>query len=238
MAFRANRQNRQHKPAHCERCDYRFYGQTPCLTGTYTAFRWRGGSRRLEYLAAAERHVEAYRVLEHHAGERGLPINRLDAWPEWREAAEMLAATGKAVLANEDRYGAYLDAMTIGRERTRLTVEQLRNRLDENRAVAAKPEVSQHRREPTPRQEQGFAHKLLESDKSRKRTGQTDEDQQQGFAHTLDRPPAKPLAPSESRKGFAHILDDPEKLRELREKAEQRDRKLGRHMRRSRGLSM
>ena len=190
------------------------------------------------YLAAAERHVEAYNVLEHHAGERGIPVAHLDAWPQWREAAEMLAATGKAVLANDDKYGAWLDAMTIGKVRAELTVEQLRERLRENRAFAAELEERQRRREPTPRQEQGFAHKLLESDKSRKRAGKTDGDQQQGFAHTLDRPPARPLDPSERQKGFAHILDDPEKLRELREKAEQRDRKLGRHMRRSRGLSM
>ena len=190
------------------------------------------------YLAAAERHVEAYRVLEHHAGERGVPVARLDAWPQWREAAEMLAATGEAVLANDERYGAYLDAMTIGRERARLTVEQLRNRLDENRAVAAKPEVSQHRREPTPRQEQGFAHVLEERRKSEERRGRKGEGEQQGFAHTLDKPPAKPLDPSERQKGFAHILDDPEKLRELREKAEKRDRKLDRHLRRSKGLSI
>ena len=194
------------------------------------------------YLAAAERHVEAYKALERHAGERGLPVARLDAWPHWREAAEMLEATGKAVLANEDRYGAYLDAVTIGKARAELTVEQLHNRLDENRAVAAKPEVSQRRREPTtkptPKQEQGFAHVLEERRKSEQQSARKGEKEQQGFAHRLDRPPAKPLEPSERQKGFAHILDDPEKLRELREKAEQRDRKLGRHMRKSRGLSM
>ena len=190
------------------------------------------------YLAAAERHVEAYRVLEAQAGELGIPVTRLDAWPQWREAAEMLAATGKAVLDDDDRYGAYLDAMTIGRERAQLTVEQLGDRLRKNRAVAAKPEVSQRRREPTPRQQQGFAHKLDEPRKPRTQRGQKGEEEQQGFAHTLDRPPARPLDPSESRKGFAHILDDPKKLKELREKAEKRDRKLGRHMRRSRGLSM
>ena len=190
------------------------------------------------YLAAAERHVEAYKVLEAQAGEHGLPVVRLDVWPRWREAAQMLAATGKAVLANEDRYGAYLDAMTIGKARAELAVEQLRDRLRENRAVAAKREARQTRREPTLKQEQGFAHRLDEPRKPRTQRGQKGEEEQQGFAHTLDRPPAKPLDPSESRKGFAHILDDPEKLRELREKAEQRDRKLGRHMRRSRGLSM
>ncbi|MCY4408627.1 MAG: hypothetical protein OXC15_19840, partial [Rhodospirillaceae bacterium] len=169
------------------------------------------------YLAAAEQHVEAYKVLERQAGGRGLPIARLDAWPQWREAAEMLAATGKAVLANEDRYGAWLDAMTIGRERARLTVEQLRNRLSANRTRAAKPSDPQTRREPKPGQEEGFAHRL-------------DDDRQ-------SRNPARPANEGE-RQGFAHILDDPEKLRELREKAKERDRKLGRHMRRSRGLSM
>ena len=166
------------------------------------------------YLAAAERHVEAYKALKAQAGERGLPISRLDAWPQWREAAEMLEATGKAVLANDDRYGAWLDAMTIGRERARLTVEQLRDRLRENRALATKPEAQQPRREPTPKpapkQEQGFAHVLEERRKSEQRRSRKGEEERQGFAHTLDRPPAKPLDPSESRKGFAHILDDPE----------------------------
>ena len=191
-----------------------------------------------DYLAAAERHVEAYKVLKAQAGEHGLPVARLDAWPQWREAAEMLAATGKAVLANDDRYGAYLDAMTIGRSRARLTVEQLRNRLRENRTRVRKPKAQQTRPDPTPRQEQGFAHILEERRTSEMRRERKGGEEQQGFAHTLDKPPAKPLDSSENRKGFAHILDDPEKLRELREKAEQRDRKLGRHMRRSRGLSM
>ena len=169
------------------------------------------------YLAAAERHVEAYKVLERQAGERGLPVVRLDAWPEWRKAAEMLAATGEAVLSDDERYGAYLDAMTIGKARARLTVEQLRSRLRENRARAQKPEVRQPRRETTAKKEQGFAHVLDEPRKPGKRPERTDDQEQQGFAH---------------------ILDDPEKLRELREKAEQRDRKRGRHMRRRRGLSM
>ena len=144
------------------------------------------------YLAAAERHVEAYKALERHAGERGLPVVRLDALPQWREAAELLAATGKAVLADDERYGAYLDVMTIGKARAGLTVDQLRNWLDENRTVATRTDEPQTRHEPKPGQQQGFAH----------------------------------------------ILDDPQKLRELREKAKERDRKLGRHMRRSRGLSM
>ena len=215
------------------------------------------------YLAAAERLVEVNDGLERRSEQQGVAVARLDAWPRWREAAEMLAATGEAILADEEKYGAYLDAMTLGRSRARLTVEQLRNRISENQALAAEPAERQLRREPVPRQEQGFAHTLYErdkpqnragrtdegeqqgfahtlyeSDKPRKRSGQTDKDQQQGFAHLLDRPPAKPLSKSEKDKGFAHLLDDPEKLRELLEKAEKRERKLGRHMRRSWGRSM
>ena len=144
------------------------------------------------YLTTAERHVEAYKVLERQAGERGLPVAHLEAWPEWREAAEILTATGKAILANEERFGAYLDAITIGKARAQLTVEQLRSRLRENHTHARKPKAPQPQRKPTAEQEQGFAH----------------------------------------------ILDDREKLRELREKAERHNRKLGRHLRRSRGLSM
>ena len=169
------------------------------------------------YLAAAERHIEAHRALERQAGELRIPVAHLEAWPKWREAAEMLAATGKAVLANDDSYGAYLEAMTIGRSRVQLTVEQLSSRLRKNRTAATKPDARQPRPEPTPRQKEGFAHKLDQPRKPRSRSGPTDEGEQSGFAH---------------------ILDDPEKLRELREKAEQRDHKLGRHMRRSRGLSM
>ena len=145
-----------------------------------------------DYLAAAERHVEAYKALERQTGDRGVPVTEHAGWLEWREAAEMLATTGEAILSNEDRYGAYLDAMTIGKARVRLTVEQLRNRLHHDRTATPEPGVPRPRPEPAPKQEEGFAH----------------------------------------------ILDDPEKLRELRKKAEERDRRLGRHQRRSRGISM
>ncbi|MCY4498080.1 MAG: hypothetical protein OXC14_12415, partial [Rhodospirillaceae bacterium] len=167
------------------------------------------------YLAAAERHVEAYKVLERMAGERNLPVFRLDAWPEWRQAAEMLAATGKAVLSDDERYGAYLDAMTIGKARAKLTVEQLHSRLRENRIQSPKSEIRRPRREAASKQEEGFAHLLDERRQPGKRAGRTDKGEQQGFAH---------------------ILDDPEKLQELREKTEQQNRKRGRHLRRSQGL--
>ena len=173
------------------------------------------------YLESAERHVEAYKVLERQARERGLPVARLEAWPKWREAAEMLAATGKAIISNDEKYGAYLDAMTIGKARAELTVEQLRSQPPREPYARYGKAGSAHRPrpEPTPKpkQEQGFAHILEERRKSEMRSSKTDEGEKQGFAH---------------------ILDDPEKLRELREKAKKRDRKREKHLRRSRGLSM
>ena len=145
-----------------------------------------------DYLASAERHVEVYKALECQAEGRGVPIIDLADYPKWREAAEMLAGIGEAILSNEERYRAYLDAMTIGTARARLTVDQLRNRLLHGRVAAPDPTEPRARPKPAPKEEEGFAH----------------------------------------------ILDDPEKLRELRKKAEQQDRKLGRHQRRTRGLSI
>ena len=111
---------------------------------------------------------------------------------EWRQTARPLLATGRAILADEDTYGAYLDAVADGKPRVRLTVDQLRSRIEDGRVKAAKVEEPAPRREPALREQEGMAW----------------------------------------------ILDDPEKLRELREQYKKRERKLGRNMRRSRGLSM
>ena len=180
------------------------------------------------YVAVAERHVETYKALEREARARGIAIAGLDAWPKWRQAAEMLAEVGAAVTADVDKYGPWLDAMTLGKSRAELTLRQLRTRLREGRVRTPAP-----RPETTPEPE-GFAHTL---DRPPARPLSKSE-QEKGFAHTLDRPPAKPVSEEEKQKGFAYILDDPEKLKELREKAEKEERKRGRHHRRSRRLSM
>ena len=194
------------------------------------------------YLAAAERLVEVYKGLERRSEQQGVPVAHLDVWPRWREAAEMLAATGEAILADEEKYGTYLDAMTLGKSRARLTVRQLRNRLHENRVEALKSAERQPQREPAPRPEQGFAHTLDEPRKPQTRPKPADEGQQQGFAHTLFESDELQKRPSQTdedqQQGFAHLLDDPEKLRELLKKAEKRERKLGRNKRWSRGRSM
>ena len=73
----------------------------------------------------------------------------------------MLAATGEAILSNEQRYGADLDLSTIGMARARLTIELLQNRLSVDRVepLAPKPEVKEPRprHKPAPKQQEGKA---------------------------------------------------------------------------------
>ena len=145
-----------------------------------------------EYLAAAERHVEACEPIRREAETLDAHVSEVAGWPAWRKEARRLEKAGRAILADEDTYGAYLDAVAAGKPRARLTVDQLRSRIEEGRVKAAKAEKREPRRERAPEQEEGFAW----------------------------------------------ILDDPEKLKELREKYKKRERRLGRHMRKSRGLSM
>ena len=145
-----------------------------------------------DYLAAAERHVTACESLQREAERLDTPIADVDGWLEWRQDARQLVKAGRTILADEDTYGAYLDAVAAGKPRTRLVVDQLRDRIEDDRVEAMRAEKPETRREPVPKQE----------------------------------------------KGIAYILEDAEKLKELRKRAQNQDRKLGRHRRRRLGLSM
>ena len=52
--------------------------------------------------------------------------------------ALVLAETGKAILDDEDTYGVWLDTIAGGKPRARRTVDQLRNRIEEDRVDATK----------------------------------------------------------------------------------------------------
>ena len=81
---------------------------------------------------AATRHREGFDV---YVNRSPIVFEITDSRTE-DEADMPVTDTSRAVLSNDERYGAFLDAMMIGRERARFTVDQLRNRLDENRTVA------------------------------------------------------------------------------------------------------
>ena len=145
-----------------------------------------------EYLAAAERHVTAYEPLQREADSLNVHIADVDGWPDWQQEARRLEKAGKAILADQDTYGAYLDAVAAGKSRARLTVDQLQSRIEEARVKTDESEQPEPRRSSAPKQQEGIAY----------------------------------------------ILEDPEKLRELREQLRNRQRKLGRHRRKSPGRSM
>ena len=145
-----------------------------------------------DYLAAAEHHVKACEPLQREAERQGLHIAEVAGWPEWRNEARLLEKAGRAILADEDTYGAYLDAIAAGKPRARLTVDQLRSRIEDGHAKAAESEKPGSRRVPSLKQQEGIAY----------------------------------------------ILEDSEKLKELRDQLKRRERRLGRHHKRSRGLSI
>ena len=85
------------------------------------------------WLADAERHVEAWMALAQRADDLAVPAAHMEDYLRWREAARTLAGTGETVLGNEERYGAYLDALAAGKPRARLVVDQLRRRMKQPR---------------------------------------------------------------------------------------------------------
>ena len=120
-----------------------------------------------DYLAAAERHVKACDPLQHEAKSRGVLVAEVAGWPEWSHEAQRLERAGRAILADGDTYGAYLDAVAAGKPRARLTVDQLRSRIEEGRVRASKSKRPEPRRAPAPRQEEGVAYILDDPEKLR-----------------------------------------------------------------------
>ncbi len=112
------------------------------------------------YLAAAENHVKACEPLQRKAENQGVHVSEIAGWLEWRHEAQRLAKAGRAILADEDTYGAYLDSMAAGKPRARLTVDQLHSRIEYGRAKAAKSVKPERRRDPASKQQEGIAYIL------------------------------------------------------------------------------
>ena len=139
------------------------------LTGLLDYDRSETAVRRIvhDYLVAAERHVKAYEPLHHEAERLDVNIAEVPGWSGWRKQARRLVEAGRAILADEDTYGAYLDAVATGKPRARLTVDQLRDRIEDGRVEAAKAEQPEPRHEPAPKQEEGIAYILEDPEKLR-----------------------------------------------------------------------
>ncbi len=132
------------------------------LTGLLDYHRTETAARSAvhDYVAAAERHVKAFEPLQRDAESQGVHVSEVAGWPEWRHEAQRLAEAGRAILADEGTYGAYLDALAAGKPRARLTVDQLRTRIEDGRVKAAKPEIPEPRRDSAAKQQEGIAYVL------------------------------------------------------------------------------
>ena len=120
-----------------------------------------------DYLAAAEHHVKACEPLQREAESQGVHVSEVGGWAEWRQEARRLERAGRAILADEDTYGSYLDAVAAGKPRARLSVDQLRSRIQHGRVKTAKSEKPEPRRDPALRQEEGIAYILEDPERLR-----------------------------------------------------------------------
>ena len=118
-----------------------------------------------DYLTAAELHVQACDPHQRVAGLLDIHLSEVPGYREWLGEAGRLIETGRAILADEDSYGPWLVSIAAGKQRARLTVDQLRNRIEEGRVEAPKAEERQSQREPAPKQEEGIAYILNDPEK-------------------------------------------------------------------------
>ena len=82
-----------------------------------------------------------------------------------------MAETGEAILKDEDSYGAWLDTIAAGKPRARLTVDKLRNRIEEGRVQESKAEEQQPRRKPGPKQEETLAELRKQREERERKEG-------------------------------------------------------------------
>ena len=120
-----------------------------------------------DYLAAAERHVKSWEPIQREAESQGVHIAVVPSWPEWLKQARRLERSGRAILADEDTYGAYLDAVAAGKPRVRLTVHQLRSRIEHGHVETAKSDRPELRRDLAPEQQEGIAYILDDPERLR-----------------------------------------------------------------------
>ncbi len=139
------------------------------LTGLINYHRAETAARSAvnDYLAAAERHVKAWEPLQREAESQGVHVAEVAGWPEWRQEAQLLDKAGRAILADDDTYGAYLDAVAAGKARARLALDRLRRRIEDGRVETARAQKPEPRPEPAPKQEEGIAYILDDPERLR-----------------------------------------------------------------------
>ena len=109
--------------------------------------------------------MKACEPIQREAEHLDVHITDVAGWPEWRQQARRLEKAGRAILADENTYGAYLDAVAAGKPRARLAVDQLHDRIEDRRVETTKAEHPEPRRKPDSKREEGFAYILDDPEK-------------------------------------------------------------------------
>ena len=82
----------------------------------------------LEYPGEAQRHKDARASLHDVAADQDIELTGLTAYPDWRQEAERLMASGEAILSGKDTYRAHLDRLVTARTLMTRVLSALRSR--------------------------------------------------------------------------------------------------------------
>ena len=101
-----------------------------------------------DYIAAAERHMDAHASLQHVADGLGVRIVQVSDYLGWRQEADRLMKAAEVILADGERYGVHLDNMETGHARVEGNLSQLRQIIREDGAYASKVKTPEPHRDP------------------------------------------------------------------------------------------
>ena len=101
-----------------------------------------------DYIAAAERHMNAHTSLQRVADRLGVPIVQLSDHLGWRQEADHLVAAAEAILADGERYGVHLDNMETRHALVEQELSQLRQVIQEDGEYTSKGKKPKPRSEP------------------------------------------------------------------------------------------
>ena len=100
----------------------------------------------LDYPGEVERHMDARASLHDVAADREIELTAVSTYPDWRQEAERLTATGKAILSGKETYGAHLDRLVTARTHMTRALSALREVIGHDDKELAERQARELRR--------------------------------------------------------------------------------------------
>ena len=101
----------------------------------------------LGFPGEAERHMDARASLQDVAADRKIELTGVPAYPDWRQEAERLTATGDAILSGKETHGAHLDRIVEARTHMTRALSALREAIGDDAKEVAERKARELRRQ-------------------------------------------------------------------------------------------